>query len=72
MTMNCTTCSSPIDKNRGYYLVMGVPYCIDCYQALDEVPGVQTHCFQQREKEDLLDAFRAYQKRNRASVCQSY
>lgn len=71
--MNCTTCSSSIDKDRGYYLVMGVPYCIDCYQDLDEPPDIPTHYFpRQEQEENLLDAFRSYQKRSQASTCQNY
>jgi hypothetical protein len=51
---------------------MGVPYCVDCYQTLDEIPDIPTHYFPRQEQEDLLDAFRAYQKRSQASTCQNY
>lgn len=69
--MNCTACSASIDKESGYYLVMGDPYCTRCYQAPDDNVDIWTHPLR-REPENLLEAFRAYQKRSQSASCQRY
>ena len=71
MKMNCMACSNLIDKNRGYYLVSGAPYCVECYQAPDGALDIWKRPPKQ-DPEDLLDAFREYQKRSQASACQSF
>lgn len=71
MNLNCTVCSNPIDKTRGYYLVMGAPQCIDCYQPRKGACDIGTFS-QQQEPESLLDEFRAYQKRSNAAACRNY
>jgi hypothetical protein len=68
--MNCTACSAPIDKNKGYYLVMGSPYCIECYHKTHDTSDTMQWIHpspHQREPKNLLEAFRAYQKLNQAT-----
>jgi len=72
MKTNCTACSETIDKNKGYYLVMGTPYCTKCYQTPDGAPDVTWMHPVRRGPENLLEAFRAYQKRSRTSACRSF
>lgn len=74
MKMNCTTCSESIDKSKGYYLVMGVPYCTSCYQVPEETFDIMYWPPSQRREpeENLLEAFRAYQRRSQASACQIF
>lgn len=67
--MNCTSCSASIDKSKGYYLVQGDPYCIECYQKANSSSDAMRFMHpsaHQREPKDLLKAFRAYQKLNKA------
>ena len=59
----------PIDRNGGYYLVQGEPLCLECYQRPEGAAEIANAMFQPpfewREAENLLEAFRAYQKRSR-------
>jgi len=68
--MNCAACSAPIEKSKGYYLVMGDPYCIECYQKThnsSEAMQLIHPSAHQREPKNLLEAFRTYQKLNQVS-----
>jgi hypothetical protein len=67
MKMNCTACSAPIDKIRGYYLVKDAPYCTSCHQSRGNAMDAPTHSPGQ-EPENLLEAFRAYQRRSKAAA----
>jgi hypothetical protein len=71
--MNCTVCMKPIDRDRGYYLVRGEPLCLECYQRPEKTDEIANETipppFEWRESENLLEAFRTYQKRNRPSAC---
>jgi len=70
MKMNCAVCMKPIDINEGYYLVRGEPLCLECYQRPKDTSKITNSAFptpfELQEPENLLEAFRAYQKHNRS------
>jgi hypothetical protein len=70
--MNCAACNRPINRFRGYYLVGDIPYCRKCYKGTDERRYIKypiQPVAAEYEHDNLLEAFRAYQERDRKSLC---
>lgn len=73
--MNCAACDQSINRFEGYYLVGNRPYCSSCFPRADR-HGDAKHITYPHPLEwkhnNLLEAFRAYQERERNSPCRSY
>ena len=73
--MNCSTCTHPINRNEGYYLVGETPYCSQCFQKTDLYCGIKYKGMPPaagRKSNNLLEAFREYQQREQKSAFLRY
>lgn len=73
--MNCAACNRSINRFEGYYLVGDLPYCTTCFQRTDRLRDINSPT-QPLAVEwghgNLLEAFRAYQERERKVVYRRY